>query len=132
MSGKLGNVSFQQDEGDSQFTTPYSEATARLIDEEVGGGEGVGILRQDADTDTHIRTRRTRRTWRCRQRGPRACVCVPQVNTMVQGCYDRTIQLLTAHRDQVNDPSRPVMTLLTNHTPREIKTRKNDHEITRK
>lgn len=36
MNERLGNLSYQQDEGDSQFQKPYSEATAQLIDEEVG------------------------------------------------------------------------------------------------
>jgi ATP-dependent Zn protease len=35
MSAKLGNVSYQPDEGDSQFTKPFSENTAQVIDAEV-------------------------------------------------------------------------------------------------
>lgn len=35
MNEKLGNVSYQPSEGDSQFTKPYSERTGQLIDEEV-------------------------------------------------------------------------------------------------
>jgi AFG3 family protein len=57
MSAKLGNVSYQQDEGDSQFQKPYSEATAKIIDEEV--------------------------------------------STMVQSSYNRTMALLTEHKDLV-------------------------------
>jgi AFG3 family protein len=35
MSDKLGHVSFQPDESDNQFTKPFSESTAQVIDAEV-------------------------------------------------------------------------------------------------
>jgi cell division protease FtsH len=35
MSDKLGHVSFQQEETENQFTKPFSEQTAKVVDEEV-------------------------------------------------------------------------------------------------
>lgn len=36
LNKKLGNISFYDSRGENQFTKPYSEETARVIDEEVG------------------------------------------------------------------------------------------------
>jgi cell division protease FtsH len=69
MSEKIGNISYQQDEGDNQFTKPYSEATAKLIDEEV--------------------------------------------SKMVQDSYDRTMALLTLHKDKVDLLAKKLMELET-------------------
>jgi ATP-dependent metalloprotease FtsH len=46
MSEALGQVSFQADEGDNQFTKPFSEHTAQLIDRE------VSLLIKDSYTRT--------------------------------------------------------------------------------
>jgi cell division protease FtsH len=35
LNEKIGNISYYDSRGDSSFTKPYSEATAKIIDEEV-------------------------------------------------------------------------------------------------
>lgn len=118
MNERVGLVSFRMDR--EAFDKPYSDETARLIDEEVREGserasEGAREGGRGAGGTGGAGGRTQGAGWMGRvglpAHSPSLCVCAHmQVRTFVDAAYKRTLSMVEQYRDKIEGMTQALLT----------------------